>query len=929
MEFRVLGPVQALADGRPLALGGPKQRALLAELLLHGGIVLPRDHLVDALWGEEPPSSARSSLQVYVHGLRRVLGAERIETHGTGYRVNVEPEELDSARFERLLDRAERALAEARPADAAEDLERALALWAGPALADVADQPVARTAAPRLEELRLRALELRNDARLALGEHDAVLPELDALLAEHPYRERLREQQVLALYRAGRQQEALEAYRAARDALVEELGIEPGPALQALERAVLRQDENLAAPAAPVRRSALPLPALPSPATSLVGRRLEIVAVEAMLRRDDVRLVTLTGPGGTGKTRLALAVAQSLARELRDGAVFVDLSTVTEPELVLPEAARALDLPPEGVLAGVGGLSLLLVLDNLEQLGAATRPVAELLAAGPRLRVLATSRTPLRLSGEHEYPVPALPVPGRERSVEALSANDAVRLFVARAQAANPAFAPDADDLLAVAAICRRLDGLPLAIELAAARTRALTAGEIEQRLDRALSLLVEGARDLPPRQQTLRATLDWSYELLAEPERAVLAQLAVFAGGFRLDDAEAVAGGDPAPALASLVEHGFLRRRGRRFALLEAIRQYALERLVLAGGEERCRDRHRDRFLEVAEHAWTDILAGGEPEEQAMTLLDSEHENLHAAIAWTQQSDDVESTVRFAVALRWYWLVRGWIGEGLLVFEHAVAATADRPEAHAFALSGAGMLNVRRGARTEGTRQLEAALALYAELGDEAETARCAAELGHVAVEDGDLDRAAELYTASVERFARLGNATREAVAVANLAAIAARRGDAATAAEYGERAIELQRGNGDVDGLGVSLANLSRVRLDLGDEGAARAALSESLGIARRLNYQMLLAYLLGASGELARRNGHPELAGRLVGAAGGLFEAIGMAIPDEEVDEHRRTLAALREELGGETVDGLVRDGRAGPVEAMLEEAAAVAR
>jgi predicted ATPase/DNA-binding SARP family transcriptional activator len=920
MEFRVLGPVQVLEDGRELVLGGPKQRALLAELLLHVGIVLPRDHLVDALWGERPPSSARSSLQVYVHGLRRVLGAERIETHGTGYRVRVAPDELDVSRFERLLDAAERSLAEGRPGDAAEDLERALSLWSGPALADVADQPVAQAAAPRLEELRLRALELRNDARLALGEHVSIVPDLEVLVAVQPYRERLREQLVLALYRSGRQQEALDAYRAAREALVEELGIEPGPALQALEGAVLRQDAELAAPRTPLRR-----PAIPSPATSLVGRRLEVAAVEAMLRRDDVRLVTLTGPGGTGKTRLALAVAASLAPELRDGAVFVDLSAVVEPELVLPAVGQALDAPPDDVLAAVADLSVLLVLDNLEQLGPGTTPVAELLAAGRRVRLLATSRTPLRLSGEHEYPVPPLPVPGVEGDFETLTANDAVRLFLARAQAANPAFAPDERELRAVARICRRLDGLPLAIELAAARARVLTAAEIEERLGTALSLLVEGARDLPPRQQTLRATLDWSYELLDDAERALFAELGVFAGGFRLDDAAALAGGDPANALAALVEHGLLRRREGRFALLETIREYALERL----GERAhgCRQRHREHFVVVAERAWDDILAGGQPEEDALALLDREHENLHAAIACAEASGDVDTVLRFAVALRWYWLVRGRLVEGLRVFEQVLELTEDETFGRAFALLGAGTLNVRRGARADGTRQLEAALALFERLGDEGETARCTAELGHVAVEDGDLERATELYTGAVAQFERLGNPVRQAVALANLAAISARRHDPATAAAHGEGAIELQRANGDIDGLGVSLANLGRVRIELGELDAARAALHESLAIARRLNYQMLLAYLLGAAAEIARRDGSPETAAELVGAAAGLFDSIGMAIPDEELAEHERTLDAVRTAAGAEAAQTSVRTGRNRPVAEMLSLAADV--
>ena len=914
----MLGPVQAIADGRPLRLGGPKQRALLAELLLHGGAVLTRDHLVDALWGEAPPGKATSSLQVYVHGLRQALGAERIETHGNGYRVHLAPGELDAERFERLVDDAARALAEGRPGDAEEDLTRALALWSGPPLADVADQPVAQAAAPRLEEIHLRALELRNDARLALGGHDAALPDLEALVSEHPYRERFREQQVLALYRAGRQKDALEAYRDARRVLVDELGVDPGPALQELERAILRQDADLAAPAPLVRRTDLP-----TPATSLVGRRLEIAAVEAMLRRDEVRLVTLTGPGGTGKTRLALAVAHALAPELRDGAVFVDLASVTDPDLVLPTVAQALELPAaDDVLVAIRDRSLLLVLDNLEQLGAATQPVAELLAAGQRVRALATSRTPLRLSGEHEYPVPPLPTPAPTHSFEVLTGNDSVRLFATRAQAVSPAFALSEGNVESVAAICRRLDGLPLAIELAAARTRALAPSAIEQRLGQALTLLVEGARDLPLRQQTLRATLDWSYSLLAAHERALLARLSVFAGAWKLDDADAVIGEDIALPLAALVDNSLLRPRGERFAMLETIREYAFEKLGADADEYR--RRHAKHFLDVAEAAWADILGGGEPEARGLALLDDEQENLHAALAWAVETADVDAETRFAAAQRWYWLVRGRLSEAARVFEHAIEVTDASSAVHADMLAGGGTFNVRRGERRRGATQLNAALSLFRALGNEDEVSRCIAELGHVAVDDGDLDRAVELYTEAVEVFERVGNRTRQAVALSNLAAIDAQHGDSAAAAVHGERALALQRANGDLDGTAVSLANLGRVRLALGEDDAARAAFHESLTVGLRLDYRMLLAYLLGAAGELARRAGRPEQAARLIGGAAGAFEAIAMQIPQEETAEHERTLEPLRETLGAERTAELVAEGRQAPFDELTAEA-----
>jgi predicted ATPase/DNA-binding SARP family transcriptional activator len=913
----LLGPVEVIGDGAAVALGGPKQRALLAELLLSRGAAVPRDRLVDALWGDSPPASALNSLQIYVHGLRRAVGAERLETRGTAYRVRVEPDELDVVRFERLLGQARQALAGGAAGEADELLEAALSLWRGDALADLGDSPV-RAAASGLEELRRQALELRIDARLALGEHEEVIALLEELVAAEPYRERLREQLVLALYRAGRQQDALEAYQDARRRLSDELGVEPGPALRELERAILRHDPALAAgrPAAePARRS------LPVAATPLVGRRLEVAALEALFRRDGVRLVTLTGPGGTGKTRLALAAAGQLAESSRNGAAFVDLSSIREAELVDTAIAQALGLDdPHQVAPHLRDASLLLVLDNLEQIAADAAPqLARLLEHAPRLRILATSRVPLRLRGEQEYPVPPLPVAAPTRPFAELVASEAIALFAERAAAVDPEFMLDEATAPLVARICARLDGLPLAIELAAAQVRMLPPAALEQRLQRAVDVLVDGARDLPPRQRTLRATLDWSFELLAPRAQALLPRLAVFAGGFTLESLEAVAGEDATAALADLVEASLVRRRRERFHVLETIREYALTRLT---EEAALRTAHAAHFRDLAEHAYAGILAGGERDRQGMAVLEREADNLRAAFAFAVETGDGETVVRLAEAQRWFWLVRGRNDEGRAAFDAAARADVG-PLLHAKALNGSGTFAAKQGDTALAREHWQEALEIYREHGVDGEAARCLAELGSVAVAEGDLPEAHRLYETTAELFHGLGQHVREGIALSNLAAIAAMMDDLGSSVAYGERAIAVQREIEDLPDLAVSLASLAPTMFRLGDVGRGRELLREALKLGEEYDYTLLLAHTLAVAAELAALDGRPELAVRLVGATEGAFAAIGAEVPEGERQAFARTLELLGDLLPTDA-DALRRDGRALSIEEALDEA-----
>jgi predicted ATPase/DNA-binding SARP family transcriptional activator len=895
--------MDVLAEGEPVPLGGKKQRAVLAELVLRPNTVVPRDRLVYALWGEDPPKSAVSTLQVYVHALRRALGPERIETSGEGYRLVAEPDEVDLERFERLVRDARAALERGRAGDALDGVERALGLWRGAAAGDHAEE---------LEERRLHAVELRNDALLALGRHALVLPGLAALIAEHPYRERFRAQQIVALYRSGRQSEALEAYRAARAAWMDELGIEPTPELQELERAVLRHDPSLGAPS-----SAAPLATrLPVPPTALVGRGLEIAAVAALLRTE-ARLVTLVGPGGAGKTRLAIAVAEQLASELPDGALFVDLSATSDPELLLATVAEALGVAEGALRDHLADRAVLLVLDNLEQLLPHVVPVAELLATSARVRVLATSRAPLQLSGEHEYPVPPLPLPpaGATRLAE-LEHNEAVQLFSARARAVEPTFTLDDAAAATVAEICRRLDGLPLALELAAARVKLLPPRQLLARLERALELLASGPRDAPVRQQALSATIRWSYDLLDEREREAFARLAVFAGGCTVEAAELVAGVE-LETLGALVGNSLLQRRAERFVMLETVRAFALDRLEESGGEE-LRMRHLRWLADLAEKAEAQLAAGNDAAEW-LERLESEHDNLRAALGWALDRGHVDAALALATSLKTFWDVRGHLEEGRRWLEQALdRAAAASPAVIAQAMGVAGGLAFHGGHFDDARTYYEQVLRLWEEVGDAEGVARAVSDLGTVAAAVDDFDRAVPLLEEAAGRFRDLGASKRLAITLGNLGHISGERGDFQSAAEFAGEALAIQRELGDRQNEVVSLYNIGSFFLDAGDLGQATARLRECLDLAVELGYREVLAYALSACVRICALEDESTRAAELTGAVDALLDVSGVRLLGSAETFFRAASDNARRALGDEAYDAAYRNGQRMPVQ-----------
>lgn len=871
----MLGPVQVWTDdGRPVTVPELKVRVLLADLLAHVGEPVPVDRLVHDLWDDDLPANPVQALQLKVSRLRRVLeeaepgGRDLVVSRAPGYLLRTDA--VDAIRFAALVARAHDAQ-DVRTR--AELLDEALGLWRGDAFADFADEEFARSTVPRLVDQRLSAVEARAEARLALGEHDALTAELGGLVAEHPLRERLRALHLRAFYRAGRQQEALAGYAEFRTRLADELGIDPTPELVAVHQSILEQDPALAGRTT-----------LPTPLGDLIGRAEAVAEVCALLGAH--RLVTLTGPGGVGKTRLAITSATRLAEVFPDGVRLVEFAGHTGPDDAVAAALGVRADGPTALASALRDRRTLLVLDNCEHLVDEVAGLADLLLrAAPGLRVLATSRQPLGLSGERVWTVPPLDI------------GSAVRLFTARA-----GVAVDAD---LAATICRRLDGIPLALELAATRVRALGAAELAARLDDRFRLLSTGHRGAPARQRTLRAVIDWSWGLLTEPERLVLRRLAVHVDGFALEAAESICaedGLDVVDLLARLVDRSLVAvvhsGHETRYRLPESVAAYCVERLREAGESDLVRDRHRRYYADWARRHGHHLHG---PDQRG----------------WLERFDRESTNLRVEAATAWYWFLRGrltsahrmvddladpwqagiallagdrgtplpattdpralWFlgfalftsGGDLAVSEDLVdrASTGLRAAEDRWGVAAALSTGVKQ-AMTRGDlaaveRDAERSLALFTELGDRWGVLQAVYPLAALAEVTGDYERARELHAEGLRLAEDLGVPSEAADRLTGLGRIALLTGDHAAARELHERAARLAADHGYRAGEVHAVIGLALGARREGDPDRAERHLRDVLDWHRHAEFGPGPALILAELGFVAEQRGDAEAA------------------------------------------------------------------
>jgi len=899
MRFGVLGPLGVwAADGTEVRVPEQKVRALLACLLVHRGRPVSADRLVEDLWGAKPPGNPTGMLQTKVWRLRRALddaepgGRSLVVSRPPGYALRVDADAVDADRFRTLLDHA-RAVAD--PRARADLLTEALRVWRGPAFTDFADEEFVRATAALLEEQRLTAVEEQAEARLESGEHASVADELGDLVRAHPLRERLRAAHVRALYLAGRQDAALRSHAELRTRLAEELGVDPGPELTDLHRAILARDPALtAAPRVSSPASARPAPAL---LTELIGRDEAVARLCRLLEAH--RLVTLTGPGGVGKTRLALATAVRLGAAFPGGVHVAEFAALDRAAGPRPEVAEVIGAvlgvrdhvarPGDAPLSSaaraahaLGERPTLLVLDNCEHVAAPVAEFAEqLLKAAPALRVLSTSQVPLDITGEWLEEVPPLRRPASGAGLDAAQAVGfgAVELFVARAAAASPRFVLDATTLDAVVSICRRLDGIPLALEMAARRVRALGVHELAVRLDDRFAVLAVGSRGAPARQRTLRAVIDWSWDLLGDGERAVLRRLSVHADGCTLAAAEELCAGDGVDRvevldlLARLVDCSMLVAThdttgaegghdtgggsdgsgGPRYRMSESVAAYAVERLAESGESALFRSRHRAYYTALAERAESGLRGAGQY--RWLRRLDAEHANIRAASEDAVRAGDAEGALRLVNAMAWYWCLRGRNGEARRALTAALSVAGDAPAGSvARATAWLGGVGLRLGGSADPVGDYRAALRPYDTVDDPLGRARAEWFVASNLYGVGDPSPSGDLLESALATFRSLDDRWGIAAALAGRAFHAKLRGEFGALRVYGEESLALFRELGDRWGQLQALVPLQTLAEVTGDYERAERLHREGLRMAEDLGLWPEVSFQLSGLGRIA---------------------------------------------------------------------------
>ncbi|MFI6644599.1 BTAD domain-containing putative transcriptional regulator [Streptomyces sp. NPDC050504] len=949
MQIAILGPLEVCADdGGPVDVPGARLRGLLVALALRPGRAVPKASLIDWIWGEHSPADATNALQRLVSRLRKALPYGAIEGHTDGYRLTVEPDAVDAVRFERLV--AAGRAPDRDTAGRARLLREALELWRGAALQDVGLQDSAAfdAAAGRLDGLRLTAMEELFDAQTALGRGAELVAELTGLVAAHPLRERFVAALMRAHVAAGGTGEALLVYQRAKEALADALGVDPSPELAALHVALLRGEVGTREQG---RRTNLR-----AELTSFIGKDADVAAVRGLVSAH--RLTTVIGPGGAGKTRLAAETARTLLGELPDGVWLVELAAVgTDGDVadVAQAALAGLGLrdallggsphaePADRLVAAIREREALLILDNCEHVVDSAAVFAHrLLGECRRLRILATSREPLGITGEALWQAEPLDLPARGAGPEEIAAAPAVRLLRDRAGAVRRDLASDAATLATMERVCRTLDGMPLAIELAAARLRTLSVDQLAHRLDDRFRLLTSGSRTALPRHKTLRALVDWSWELLTDAERLVLRRLSVFSGGAGLEAAERVCADDAVEPdqvlelLTSLTEKSLLRAdddgEGPRFRMIGTIRDYARERLADSGEAEAARRAHLAHFTALAETA--DPYLRRAEQLTWLAALEAEHDNIGAAMRGALAAGEAQAAMRLAAGAGWYWWLGGHRVEGLELItaagelpgeaaddlravmyalvvhflsagpgdEHQVAEWIHR--AHLAAGSG------RHGHPLMGfvaplKRMLEGPHAFLPAfeplLDDEDPWTRALARLhlGKMRVMLGqggrDVDRHLEQALAE---FRALGERFGISFALTELADRIAVRGEYAAACEHYEQAIAVVTEVGGTEDIIQMRSRQAQLYWLLGDEEASGAAVAEAQRYAERVTWPGALAVLALSKAELARWGGRPDEARGQLGIATQLLGA----------EAEQANIRAVTQDLLGRLADDL---------------------